>query len=447
MPELTRPQQEAESFSRAQERGTAAPEPVTAPPADTTTPEPIVAAVAPEPVQADPEAPPAPRGPTRSAADGKRADIVARFRDVRTNNNDAADDVAEINAFANQGLPPEMVRAPEPPAPVVEARVEDQQADPEAPPAPRVEAPAKRKVVVRGQTLELTDEEFLAAAQKGLAGEDYLGEAKRKLDEVNALLRDTKTRAAPSSPDATHPGAPAPGQTAEQPAPPADPAHSGLDLSQVVEQIQFGDPAKAAELLAQAISTSAAQHSNETLQNERLRNEAARSQRFLKEFEGKNPDLADDPIANAAIERLLYDFQRDDLVKLMAASGVDESRVPTNPNQIAKWHLHYRTEGQSVRDVPTLLKEAAGKVRDWRGPPKAEPAPPVAPPAPTPAAPRIEVAVDRSKNRASIPQQPTRTVAPRPDAVTQPAPPRDRQSVVQGVMAQRSKLRGRMLGV
>lgn len=446
MPELTRQQQEAESFSRAQERGTAAPEPVTAPPADTATPEPIVEAAAPAPVQADPEAPPVPRAPPRSAGDGRRADIVARFRDGRTNNNDAADDVAEINAFANQGLPPELVPAPPaPPAPVVAvaSAIEDQQADPEAPPVPRVEAPAKRKVVVRGQTLELTDEEILAAAQKGLAGDDYFAEAKRKLDEVNVLLRDTKTRAAPSSPDATHPGAPAPGQTAEQPTPPADPAHPGLDLSQVVEQIQFGDPAKAAELLAQAISTSAANSSQETLQNERLRNESARSQRFLKEFEGENPELADDPIANAAIERLLYDFQRDDLVKLMAASGVEESKVPTNPNQIAKWHLYYRTEGHPVRDVPTLLKEAAGKVKAWKGT-TADPPPA---PAPTPAPPRIEVAVDRSKNRASIPQQPSRTVAPRPDAVTQPAPPRDRSSVVQGVMAQRSKLRGRMLGV
>jgi hypothetical protein len=88
-----------------------------------------------------------------------------------------------------------------------------------------------------------------------------------------------------------------------------------------------------------------------------------------------------------------------------------------------------------------MLEEATDKFLDWKGvkkQPAAETTPKVAP--------RVEVTIDRTARRAAIPQQPSRTAAPRPDPQAN-AQPRDRSSIVEAEKARRAKLRGQNLGI
>lgn len=423
-------EQQQEALQRARERGHGTPDNVHPPVDDATTPNDLPAdGPPPEVVSQDA---PVPTKPLRFT-DSKRNAIVSRFREQRST--EADEDVAEILAFAHNGIPPELL-----PKPAKAAEPEPEEpAEDDTPPA---DAPVKRtKVIVRGREMELSDEELLAHAQKSLAADDYLGEAKGKLDEVNALLRDTRTRAAPAS---TSPHTPAPqaGERTDQPTdtPAEHPARK--PMSKVVELIQFGDPEEAAAELDRTIDERAAQRSGQALQRERLRNETVRSHRFLQEFATEHADLAQDEFASAAMEKRLFQLQREDLVKLAKSFGKDESVVPTSPQGIAQWHLYYRTEGHPVRDVPSLLRQTKDDFVTWRD--KGKPA--KEEPTPKQAAPRVEVVVDRSARRQAIPQQPTRTSSPKPDAVVAPPAQRDRSSIVQQMQRARAKTRGVVLG-
>jgi hypothetical protein len=422
-------EQQQEALQRARERGHGAPDNVQPPVDDNTTPAELPADTSPPPeVVAQDE----PAGKPKRFTDPKRNAIVARFRENRST--EADEDAAEILAFAHHGIPPELVSRPR----AVEPEPEP---DPVVEDTPPADAPVKRtKVIVRGREMELSDEELLAHAQKSLAADDYLGEAKGKLDEVNQLLRDTRTRAAPGP--TPHTPAPQAGERTDQPTdtPVEHPARK--PMSKVVELLQFGDPEEAAAELDRSIDERAAQRSSQALQRERLRNETTRSHRFLQEFATEHPDLAQDSYASAAMEKRLFELQREDLVKLAKSFGKDESVVPTSPAAIAQWHLYYRTEGHPVRDVPNLLKQTRDDFVSWRD--KGKPA--KEEPAPKPAAPRVEVVVDRSARRATIPQQPSRTVTPKPDAAVTPPAPRDRSAIVAQMQRQRAKNRGVVLG-
>lgn len=445
-PDNVKAAQEAEAQSRALQRGTANPEAVGTPVADDPSPrEQPVAAAAPAPVVA---AEPQPQRPT-IRKDATRDDIAARFRASRQTS-EAAEDAQELRDFTNNGLPPELAPQHTIDADKIAAQgdvveeqpIEDteQAIDPDQP-AAHVPTVVKRQLKVRGQTIELSDEELVAAAQRGLAGDSYMDEARRTLDEVKALR---STTAAPGSQQQNTPAATS-GQPAEQPADPTgQDEQPDPELVQVIEQVQFGDPAQAARALGDVINRRVSQasgvHSQAALQNERIRSEAERSSRFLQEFEGQFPDLAQDEFASAAMEKHLYRLQREDLVKLARAYGKDESQIPTDPRKIANWHLWYRTQGHDVRDVPNLLKQARDNFIAWRGP-----APSSAQPAPRtpaqPSTPQPRVVVNREVRREAIPQQPTRTVTPRPDSQANPPQPRDRAAIVRDMIAQRSKPR------
>lgn len=457
-PDNVKAAQEAEAFQRSQQRGTANPEGTTPQAPDNTVPDDLPRAAAPAPV-ATPE--PEPQRPTLRK-DSARDAIAARFRQNRdTNDADARSDVEELRAFAHNGVPPELVAPQQHGIDADKIAAHGDEADvidpdlPAAaatqdPDAPQAAVPVvRRKLIVRGQTLELTDEEMEAAAQRGLAGDSYMDEARRTLDEAKALRRDFS--AAPGSQQQNTPAATS-GQPAEPSATPSADEQPDHELVQVIEQVQFGDPTQAAKALNDVInrrvtaasSTHSQQATQVAMQNERIRDEAERSQRFLQDFERDNPELASDEFASAAMEKHLYRLQREDILKLVRAYGKDETQVPSDPKTIANWHLFYRTRGHDVRDVPGLLKTARDNFIAWRGTPSSpQPAPrPGAPAAPT----QQRVVVNRDARRQAIPQQPTRTVTPRSDSQAQSPQPRDRSAIVRDMIKTRSAPR-RIIGV
>lgn len=426
---ISKEAQDAESLARASERGVAANEippqteaELTAPIADTpAAPQPIAAEA-----KVEKELP-----PTRGPWDAKRNEIIARYREQRAT--EAEDDNSEeIRRFAQDGLPPDLA-ALELPQPV------EQPAEPE----PVIEAqapvtPAKRKLKVRGQELELTDEEIIAAAQKSLAADDYLDEAKKRLSDVAELQRQIEQQGGrPTPATSAQPGQqPSLAQPAEPATPEEDDAQHQDIYTQLGEKLQFGDPAEAGKYISQLIDAAADKKSKEAskdaLLQERIRNERVRTQRILKDFQDTHPDLASDRYASAVMREHLIDMQKQDLKTL----GIADAQLPRDPDTVAQWHEYYRTEGHNVRDVPSMLKTARDDFLKWKGVPEVKPANPAVPVTPT-----VNITPQRTERRAAIQPQPTRTVAPKPDSVVTAPASRERSDIVQEMMLARARPR------
>lgn len=402
---------------------------------ETTGPDDVVEASAPR-HQEEPQE----RQPERPTRIDPRDEIAKRFRAER-HTNEAAEDAAQLREFANQGVPPEMLAEPE----QTTQQPEPRQA--EEPPPLVISRPLK----VRGKEIDpstLTQDQLIDALQKGLAGDDYLNEARSKADEaasaltrVNTLLQETEQRV--RAPAAVHPGSettgtPAPGTT--------DPAavHPGADavdprIVEAVKQLQFEEPETAARSLQTIVEgiveAKARPVAHEALRADRRADELARNHKTLEDFKNDNPDIATDPRAVAAIKQDIATMQYEDLKAL----GFTDQQLPNQADQkeLGRWHAHYRSEGAKVRPMSTLMETAVTGFREWhKGTPAETPAEPVQ------AKPRVVVKLDRTERRETIPQQPNRSVAPRPD--TAQSQPRDRSSVVADMVAARQRPRQRV---
>lgn len=377
--------------------------------------------------------------PVRAKFDSRREDIVSRFRAHRAE--EKAGDTDEISQFARSGMPQEVEDEQDAPQP----QQVDQQDDPQPEPQARQAEPPKHKLKVHGVEKEYTLEEIFAKAQIALASDNILDEAKSKAKDLDTLLQDMRNKVA----RADQPGANQPRQTSTQqaevqPDPAADPANQGDSVNKLIEAMQFGDPNEASQLLENTISEKVVQGVNEALMQQRLADEGARTAKVLKDFEGKNPELAKDKKARAAIESEVLDIQIEDI----RALGVDLNRLrpdglePTS-DDIGAAHRWYRAKGFAVTPPETMLEKATANFLSWKGiKPDNQPA---APQPADKAPPRVDVTVDRSERRAAIQQQPSRAgVSPRPPA-QQPAPVRDRSSIVQQEIARRNLPRGRIV--
>jgi hypothetical protein len=330
-------------------------------------------------------------------------------------------------------MEPDWTQPAQEPAPVQQA------AEPEGEPAaePEPAAPPKHKLKVHGQEVELSLDDIIAKAQIALASENILEDAKSKHKELDSILADARNKVARVDRPAQHQGQQTNTQspTGEQPDPSA-PEHHEDPIAKLVETLQFGDPNEARALLQKTIADSSKQVVEQTLLNQRLRDEGARAAKVLADFEGKHPEIAKDPMARAAIEAKLLDVQTQEIIAL----GIDPNTLrpdglPPTPGDIAAAHRWYRSEGYKVTPVEHQLETAIESYRAWKGIKTENPADPQAGKAP----PRIEVNVDREKRRAAIQQQPSQAGIQQRPAAPQPAPqPRDRSDIV-AQMKERTK--------
>lgn len=273
---------------------------------------------------------------------------------------------------------------------------------------PAPQPAAKRKLNIRGTIVEMTDDEIVAAAQKTLAGDSYLEDARKILDEAKTIKAERTGR------DPQHPEGRSSTQddglepNANRTQQPED------DLEKLVEELQFGsDRKETAKQLQGVIQKVASKIADEGHQNRLFNNDLARSQKALADFKAANPDLDNDPIVEIAISQEMMKLYREDIVKL---GVVDEAQIPSDPRTLANWHRYYKVNGHTVRSTPDLLEKAKENFVAWRGAsPKPAPQPRREQPAP-----RVQVNVDRDTRRQAIPLQPSRATAPRRDAVVIP---------------------------
>lgn len=416
------------------------------PEADLAAPEADVAERAPArgtPPKVDPDAEKAP-----VMGKSRRDDIVKRFREQRAAQEQDSDE--DLRAFNQEGMPPEFTDqiSHEPviepdddqPKPVVA-----KQDDPDA----EDDGEQVYVIKVRGKEIELTETQLeqLAAqvdgpgttvekAQMAVAGADYLREARETLAEVKRVRDDITAQRA--SPVTTHPGGQNGAQKTEQTDTTGDIAHPDDPFAKAVEAIQFGQPEEAARILREAVTTTTATQakgvSEDAITEQLMRREADRAERIGKAFEAAHPDLAKDEFSREAIINRCVRLQHQDLVKLAGEIGIDPATVPKNAAEIQHWHRFYRAKNLNVRDPEVLLNQAKDDFVTWRG---AEPKPPAAQEV-TREKPRVEITLERRTRRAAIPQQPSRTVSPKPDQRQQQAPVRqDRSDIVQQMIASR----------
>ena len=425
--------------------------------------------IPPDPVS-DPSAPeldlaPAQREPARGKAtvidpDAEKApvmgkstrdEIVKRFRAQRSEAE--KEDDGELREFNQQGMPLELTeQVSQTP---VETGDEDEpepvQAAAEEEPEVVEEAGEPIYVLkVRGKEIEVTEEqlEALAAkiegagtplekAQKAAAGDEYLKEAREAVAEAKRL-RD-EVLALRGSPSATHPGAQVTTKTTEPAAADGDIAHPDDPFAKAVEAIQFGQPEEAARILREAVTKTTATQargvSEDAITDQQMRLQRERANRVGKAFEEANQELANDPFARDAIMSQCIRLQVEDLRGVYKQLGIDEAVLPfpKTADQIAHFHTFYRTKGLG-RDPETLLNASKDQFLAWKNggtkPAAAEP---------PKGKPRVEISVERRVRRASIPQQPSRTVNPRPDVRPQQQPaPQDRSSIVLAMKAARN---------
>jgi hypothetical protein len=360
-----------------------------------------------------------------SPADSIRSQIAARFRrpeaEERPFNGDLTDNENLYGQFGAEPSDDEIDEA----AAAAEAAGDGETASA----APAQQQPTKRKLVVRGKEVELTDEEVLAAAQKTLAGDSYLDEA-RSLLEAAKEIRADRTGASRQHPDGGM-GA----QDELDPAADGDAQHPGQLPVELVQKLQFGDPEEAARELAEYIDKRAQSNAAKAVETSGVQRafdqDLKRSQTALQAFQDANPDLANDEIAAMAIEANMYKLYREDMLAL----GLTEEQLPKTNKELANYHRFYRINGYEVRSTKDLLEASKGKFLEWRGGTK--PAPQSEQRQGKPA-PRIAVSVERDARRQAIPLQPSRASAPRRD-VTTPAPS-DRSAVVANMRKARGQV-------
>lgn len=351
-----------------------------------------------------------------SPNDLKRLEIAKRFK-----RNADGDEDAPFNGDPNDpemrfGKVARQTIEPEPGESIVGQRVEE--------PAPQDEPqPKLTKLIVRGKDVWLTDAQILERAAKVEAADSYLEEGRSLLEQARRVNREQRT-----SPDLHHPEDQTGTQNDDLNVDDQSADQHPDELAQAIEEIQFGDPKNAADKIRQVIDRAADQSADKRQKTRLINNDVAKSQADLKAFMGQNPDLAKDEVANVVLEKTMYDIYREDITKL----GVDPAVIPTDTTELANWHRFYRVEGKPVRTTAEALQEAKGRFDKWRGVTKQSPQP-------QRQQPRVEVNVDRTARREAIQNQPTRAVAPRPDAVRQAPTRKSRHDIIMDMRRSRGR--------
>lgn len=411
-------------IKNAQEGAQRAVDPV----ADNAGPDPIVAADPPPPAPAVDDRP---EPPARRVPGVDRAEMARKFAERRARH---TDDVAFDGSFAKEtvyagSLTQQVADEPEPepqPEPGATSDSQDPPArasgpsDSQDPPvAPRF------KVKVRHEERELTQDELIAAAQKTLAADDYLGEARTLLEEAK--------RVASSGP---HQDRADPAHTPNPSDPDPDQPHQD-DAHAAIEKIQFGTPDEAVEAFQSAVAKAVAKavdpdQARKAVYLHHREQDVGRSvavyERFLAEPE--NAALLKDPDNEAVLQNKYY----GEIAKDLRQIGLPADQIPKDRDALVEAHRFHRIHGRPVRDTAKLLADSKQAFVEWKGGPRPQPQPE---PAPRPNN-GVVISNDRADRRLRASHQPMRASAPpAPTARTQV--PATRSAAVAKMLKNRGK--------
>lgn len=383
----------------------------------------------------------APATPPKPFKDEARDAIARRYRELR----DA--DAPKIEAA--EAEPPETDTEVEPP--------ETAEAAPDAPEAAgtkdRKEAakPVSKKhtLIIDGKPIEMELDEIIRTAQKNVAADNRLEEAKRLLQEAKA----ERSRASehPPTNGKTPSGQPDQSRAQAEPENQPDEAEAAERRKHLAERIQVGDADEGAEVLKELhqdirkeVLAEIKRDRALTTQPEEVdrRVEARFAEREIKaalaDFSKDFKDVLDDPKLKLVAITQVADEMRKDL-RSIGLSDEHLAPVGDNVQALASLHWQARNNGHKVRTYAQVLTDTGTEVRTWRGggtPINGKQ--PLSPKQPTPPA-----KDDSAKVQARIAQKRAAPQQPRPAGVrgtVQPTTPRPKTTAE--IVAEQRRARG-----
>lgn len=336
----------------------------------------------------------------------------------------------------------EQRKAEDEPAAEAEAGTAKDDAEVVDKPEEEAAAPAKAdeqmvELVVDGQKINKPLSEIVAIAQKNVAADSRLDEAKRLLAETRTLVTQPAKPAADQPPAKTD--EPQPGRADQRQATKPDPAR----VASVVDAFLTGDAEAGAKALTELLETTANPEGQTSPEQVRALVDAE-LQRRETEAEGKRaidglakefPEVAQDRNLFLLTLSRSVEEMSDDMLKI----GVPEDEIKAlggDPNRTRQAYQFLRRDPQWAPKLRNFeqIAQASGKfVSERYVVRKTEPAPK------TPANGSVVVA-DKSARKAALTPQP-RSASTRSAEVETPAAPqqRTRSSVVRAIAAERGQ--------
>ena len=308
--------------------------------------------------------------------------------------------------------------------------------------------PETRTLIIDGKPVEMSLDEIIRTAQKNLAADNRLEEAKLLLQEAKAL-RGTQPANQPTAAQTaqTQPDPSQASEAANQP-----PKLDRAKLRNTTERIQVGDADDGADAFAEAFEENnklvLAQAKAELLQelkqairpevNQTIVQEKAQTEidGAIQQFGRDNQDIIAQPLLTQAAMTAV----QEEMIRAMVKSGVPEDQVRTycdTPQKTGLAYGHLRQAGRPLPPLNQVLDAGAKTIRATFGlkapgseppPSQSQPARPAAPPGPTAAEQRLE-------RKRAAPSQP-RSAGVR-GTVPPPQRPKTPAEVIEGMAKDR----------
>lgn len=320
-----------------------------------------------------PEEPEKPK--QHSKYQNKRADIYAKAKA----NRDKADEETDIDGLSDDRERQVWGDKVETRADREARRREERGEVEETPTEPEkraVEAPESRmRLNVRGQEVELPQDEVIALAQKAAAAGDILEHAKQLRAEQMQILEDLKAAGGKPTPAGNQPSESA--HTDDQANQPDD-----SELDEIIDRIQVGSPEDAKKALAKYGENivnrvmerigNIDEHIERTI---RVNDENSQRKREMNEtlskFSKDNPEFAKSHSMQTALATEAMSTMREN----MRAIGVQDSSIESikrerglNDMEATAWaHRWLRGQGHDIPDNETVLRTSATRLRDQFG--------------------------------------------------------------------------------
>jgi hypothetical protein len=235
-----------------------------------------------------------------------------------------------------------------------------------------IPAPARRKLKVNGQEVEVDETQITALAQKALASEGILEDAKLARAQAQSRLAEVERLMADHSRSVQQ--QPVPANVKAEDTKPA----TNAQLDEIIDRIQTGSLEEGAEALTKfgdqiiakakadlgdvdARMTATIRHEQE---NERIR---ADTQKTLDSFISDNPDFTQSQRRLEVLFESSAEVMRDNLfaigVKPELLQGFAQSKGLAPQAAISVVYRQLRSEGHQLPDSAKVLATAAEKVR------------------------------------------------------------------------------------
>jgi hypothetical protein len=204
------------------------------------------------------------------------------------------------------------------------------------------------------EATEYTERALIRLAQKNLAAQSLLDEAKAVKKSARTSARADEENTTPDPADTT--------DADETDQKPSRPNQGRLSHKDVIEAIQYGDPEEAAEIFDKALKRGVNEVLSEHRMGERVTTVESMIARATREFEAANPDLVgDEDFADITYNRALVSELKKDLLKAGLPADRVEATVGNHISKAMQAYIAVAADGRVKLRTPDVMLADAGK--------------------------------------------------------------------------------------